>query len=213
MHLPIASMSQMARSDSSPSFTTSCRLYAMQGKLGRSASLMPFAILLALSKRITCTLSFRMLQASNILLNAAVKAAAVCEPVNSWEWRTACCSSKLSLTYCAVRLSIDIGNTLELQISDVKLMTVVLLLEGCQCGCQQSCITQAKWYQWNTCILVYFALAPNVLKATWNPCPAQQILADDQAQWITWFFCYSFCFFAITSERLDGFKPCGNCHL
>ncbi len=67
------------------------------------------------------------------------------------------------------------------------------------CGCKQSRITQAKRHQWNTCVLVYCTVAPNVLKAAWNPCPARLIEADDQAQWIPWFFslqllllCYRF---------------------
>lgn len=55
----------------------------MQVKPGRLASLLPFAIFLELSQRLTCTLSFWMFEASHILLNAAVEA--VCEPVNSKE--------------------------------------------------------------------------------------------------------------------------------
>lgn len=98
----------MARCDRSPPLTTSYRLCVMQGKSGRLASLMPFAIFLELSQRLTCTLW--MFEASNILLNAAGKA--VCEPVNSKERRTACCMSKFSLTHFAVRLSTD-SDTLE----------------------------------------------------------------------------------------------------
>lgn len=102
MFLPVASTACMARCDRSPSLTTSYRLCPRQ-------------------HHSACILW--MFEASNILLNAAVKAA--CEPVNSKERRTACCMSKFSLTHFAVRLSTD-SDTLELQIFSVKLMAVMV---------------------------------------------------------------------------------------
>jgi len=96
---PTATVSATLLCDRRPSWTTSWRVWAVQGRLGSSASLMAFIIFLALSRSTTWTDIFGMSQVWSMLSKAPAMVWPVCEPRNNF----ACCVSWWRSIHCAVR--------------------------------------------------------------------------------------------------------------
>ena len=74
MRRPIVIKSMTARCAKTPSFTASWSVCAMHGRLGKPASFIAFAMLLALSRRMTHTFPFGIPHAWNMSVNALAMA-------------------------------------------------------------------------------------------------------------------------------------------
>lgn len=105
----IAMASLTLRCDSSPSLTTSCKLWANQPKLRTPMLSMAFFMLLALSRSMICTLFKGMCHWSSISLIAAEMVSLVCDPWKFLAWSVAPCGVQLVSNQWTVKLKSDIG--------------------------------------------------------------------------------------------------------